>query len=104
MIISKKILIAEDDKIIALDIKKYLTSLGYSVYDVVHEGETLLKRARKDLPALIISDISLQGELDGIEAISRLSEDYKIPYIFITGYSDYKRVVEIYHLKPVAFF
>ena len=98
-----KILIAEDDSIIALDIRKYLEKLGYEISDVVCKGEELLAKARKLKPALIISDINLKGELDGIEAIARLSEYSPIPYIFVTAYDDYKRVVEIYHLEPLAF-
>lgn len=98
-----EILIAEDDSIIALDIRKYLENLGYSISDVVCKGEELLARARQNKPALIISDINLKGELDGIEAIARLSENSSIPYIFVTAYDDYKRVVEIYHLEPLAF-
>jgi DNA-binding NtrC family response regulator len=97
------ILIAEDDSIIALDIRKYLEGLGYHISDVVCRGEELLAKARMQEPALIISDINLQGELDGIEAIARLSEISAIPYIFVTAYDDYKRVVEIYHLEPLAF-
>jgi len=97
------ILIAEDDSIIALDIRKYLEGLGYNILDVVCKGEELLYKARLHKPALIISDINLKGELDGIEAIARLSEISTIPYIFVTAYDDYKRVVEIYHLEPLAF-
>ncbi len=97
------ILIAEDDSIIALDIRKYLEGLGYQISDVVCKGEELLAKARMHPPALIISDINLKGELDGIEAIARLSENSSIPYIFVTAYDDYKRVVEIYHLEPLAF-
>ena len=67
------------------------------------KGEELLAKASKLKPALIISDINLKGEIDGIEAIARLSESHSIPYIFVTAYDDYKRVVEIYHLEPLAF-
>ena len=98
-----EILIAEDDSIIALDIRKYLEGLGYNISDVVCKGEELLAKARQKKPALIISDINLKGELDGIEAIARLTESSTVPYIFVTAYDDYKRVVEIYHLEPLAF-
>ena len=100
---NNEILIAEDDNIIALDIRKYLENLGYRISDVVCRGEDLLSKARKHRPALIISDINLKGELDGIEAIARLSEITSIPYIFVTAYDDYERIVEIYHLEPLAF-
>ncbi len=99
----KKILIAEDDNIIALDIRKYLEKKGYNISDVVCKGEELLSTAIRHKPALIISDINLKGELDGIEAIARLTENIFIPYIFVTAYDDYKRVVEIYNLEPLAF-
>jgi DNA-binding NtrC family response regulator len=97
------ILIAEDSLITAVDLKISLEELGYSVSGIVCNGEELLKRVLSKKPGLIISDINLEGELDGIEAIARLTETVSIPYIFITGFPDYKRIVDIYNLKPVAF-
>lgn len=101
--LNDKILIAEDDSVIGLDIRKHLENMGFKVSGIVQKGEELLKKAKKEKPALIITDISLMGEMDGIEAIARLDEDFNIPYIFITAYDDYRRVVEIYNLKPLAF-
>ncbi len=97
------ILIAEDDFVIALDIRKYLENLGYNISNVVSRGEELLTKASEERPGLIISDINLKGELDGIEAIARLSEKISIPYIFVTAYDDYERIIEIYNLEPLAF-
>lgn len=101
--IKNEILIAEDDSIIALDLRNYLENLGYTISGTVCKGEDLLVKAKITKPGLIISDINLKGELDGIEAIARLSEKISIPFIFVTAYDDYKRVVEIYNLEPLAF-
>ena|SRR3990172_2559594 len=95
-----KILIAEDEYITAMDFKKTLLAEGFKVTAVVSTGEDLIKEIEREIPTLIISDINLRGELDGIEAIARIQEQHSIPFIYITAYKDFKRVVEIYNLKP----
>ncbi len=98
-----KILIAEDEQITAMDFKRTLQELGYNVIAVVSSGEALVQEIEKEIPTLIISDINLRGELDGIEAIARIQERHKVPFIYITAYKDYKRVVEIYNLNPYEY-
>ncbi len=53
-------------------------------------------------PSLIITDINLNGQLDGIEAIARLESNYKIPYIFITAFDDFSRLITSYYLNPIS--
>ncbi len=100
----RKILICEDELITAINIKQFLEKKDFFVYDPVTSGRELMERATDYFPSLIISDITLKGELDGIEAISRISELVKIPYIFITGYPEYMSLIDSYFLKPVNTF
>ena len=81
---SMKILIAEVDTKIVSQLKNYLVPLGHKVYPAVARGEDLMEQVKLLNPSLIITDINLNGQLDGIEAIARLESIYKIPYIFIT--------------------
>jgi two-component system, cell cycle sensor histidine kinase and response regulator CckA len=98
----KTILIAEPDLVVASDIKKYLESLNFKVHPIVFKGEDLIDMAKMLDPSLIITDINLLGQLDGIEAIARLEGKNKIPYIFIIASDDYSRLVDSYYLNPVS--
>lgn len=92
----KSILIVEDELIIALMIEKMIHNLGHSVLDKVTTGEDAIQIAEKQQPDIILMDIRLQGEMDGIEAMSRIRKHSDVPVIFITGNSDatYRKRVE----------
>jgi CheY-like chemotaxis protein len=62
------ILVVEDDGIVALDIDSRLRSLGYSVSEIVSSGEEAVKKVQENKPDLVLMDIILKGEMDGIEA------------------------------------
>ncbi len=82
------VMIAEDELIVALDIKNTLISLGYKVTSIVASGEELLLKVPNEKPCLILLDISLSGKINGIECADILNKNYNIPYIFLSGYSD----------------
>ncbi|HEX9741094.1 MAG TPA: response regulator, partial [Ignavibacteriaceae bacterium] len=82
-----KILIAENENIIAIDIKNTLHRIGFEVLDIVSSGDEVLRRVREEVPDLILMDISLDGALDGIETAEVLSAKYDIPVIYLTGIS-----------------
>ncbi|MEJ2617256.1 MAG: response regulator, partial [Ignavibacteriaceae bacterium] len=86
------ILIAEVDTKIVNQLENYLIPLGHKVYPTVTCGEDLMEQVKILNPSLIITDINLHGQLDGIEAIARLESIYKIPYIFITAFDDFSRL------------
>ena len=99
---SMTILIAEVDTEIVSQLENLLVSLGHEVYPAVASGEALMQQAKLLHPSLIITDINLNGQLDGIEAIARLESRYKIPYIFITAFDDFSRLINSYYLEPVS--
>ncbi len=94
------VLLGEDDLITAKCIKSSIEKNGFKIIRIVESGEELISSALYECPSLIITDISLKGQLDGIEAMSRISEMREIPYIFITGYSDYFSLIKSYNLHP----
>ena len=96
------ILIAEVDTEIVSQLENLLVSLGHEVYPAVASGEALMQQAKLLHPSLIITDINLNGQVDGIEAIARLESCYKIPYIFITAFDDFSRLINSYYLEPVS--
>lgn len=106
---SIKILIVEDESIIALDIKSILLRLGYSVTGIVISGAECLNIIQKELPDLILMDIKLKGDMDGIETANIVKKEYDIPVVFITAHSDRSslqraKVTEPYGyiVKPVS--
>lgn len=85
---SAKIMIVEDEFIIAEDIKGVLIRLGYSVVGIAFTGTTALKKIEESLPDLVLMDIMLKGDMDGIEVASLIKEKFNIPVIYLTAYTD----------------
>lgn len=85
---SKKVLIVEDEMIIALLLERMVRNLGHKVMDKVVSGEEAISVVQKQQPDLILMDIRLQGEIDGIEAMARIHETSDIPVIYISGNTD----------------
>ncbi len=103
----ERIMIVEDESIVAMGIKHKLEELGYNVVGVVATGEKAVETALKIEPDLILMDIVLKGDMDGIDAAQKIHNQLDIPIIYITAYSDEEvlkraRITEPYGyiLKP----
>ena len=83
-----EILIVEDEGITALAVKHKLERLGYSVLAVESSGKGAIEKTRQLKPDLILMDIMLKGEIDGIETTDRINKDFNIPIIYLTAYSE----------------
>jgi signal transduction histidine kinase len=82
------ILVVEDESVTAMEIQASLERMGHSVVGVVNSGEKAIKKAEEAEPDLIMMDIHIKGEMDGIETASRIRSRAPIPVIFITAYAD----------------
>ncbi len=85
-----RILVVEDEIIVAMDIANTLRSLGHEVTDTVPSGEQAITSAKDNKPDVILMDIALKGEMDGIQAAEQIRAQYSIPVIFLTAYADEK--------------
>lgn len=83
-----KILIVEDEIIIAMDIQYTLESLGYKVSGVVSSGEESIEKASQTYPDLVLMDVKLKGSMDGIRAAEEIYERFGIPIVYLTAYGD----------------
>ena len=83
-----RILIAEDQKITAMHLKISLQGFGYEVVGTVSTGAEAIQRANETKPDLILMDIRLDGDLDGIETARAIRERHDIPIVYVTAYSD----------------
>lgn len=106
----KTVMIVEDDLILNLLYESYLEKLGYDAEGELVYGKTAIEVAKKIQPDLILMDISLEGEIDGIEAMKKIREFSDVPVIYITGNSDpyhVQRAKETgyvdYLVKPIEF-
>ena len=83
-----KILIVEDDGIIGRHIQNTLQKLGYQVLDVVSTGDKAIKTSSEEHPDLVLMDINLEGELDGVDAAGQIYGRFGIPVIYLTAFAD----------------
>ncbi|RZB30778.1 MAG: hypothetical protein SRB1_03058 [Desulfobacteraceae bacterium Eth-SRB1] len=84
----KRILIVEDETMIAKDIESKLRNLGYEPLPIVRSGEEAVEKAGKLMPDLILMDIILDETMDGIEAAGQIKTRFNIPVVYLTAYSD----------------
>jgi CheY-like chemotaxis protein len=90
-----KIMIVEDENIIALDIRSMLEDLGYLVSDIVSSGEESIQKASKKKPDLVLMDIKLKGRIDGVSAGEEIYRQFRIPIVYLTAYSDQATIKRI---------
>ena len=83
-----KILIVEDESILALGLKKKLENLEYSVTDIAASGIETFNKVSANKPDLILMDIVIKGDIDGIETAAELNKTESIPVIYLTAYAD----------------
>lgn len=83
-----KILVVEDERIVALDIKNSLQELGYEVTGIASSGEDAIQKTIETNPDLVLMDIFLKGDLDGVEAAEEIRRSFNIPVVYLTAYSD----------------
>ena len=98
-----KILIVEDEALIALDLKIRLTNWGYTVLGQVFSAEEALKMLERTSPDLVLMDIVLQGKMDGIEAAEIIHSRWGIPVIFTTAYADLDRIERAKLTQPFGY-
>jgi CheY-like chemotaxis protein len=93
---NKRILIVEDEGILALMLEQMVTQMQHEVVDKVSTGKEAINQALSMKPDIVLMDINLKGEIDGIEAASAIQEKSDIPVIYITGNTDsmYKERLE----------
>ena len=84
---ASRILVAEDEAIIALDLKEKLETIGYTVVDVAATGEDACALADRHRPDLVLMDIMMPGRMDGAEAAASIQESYNIPSVYLTAFA-----------------
>jgi CheY-like chemotaxis protein len=81
-----QILIVEDERIIAADIRQRLTQMGYTVLATASSGLDAIEKAQALGPTLVLMDIKLEGAMDGVEAGKYIQAHCQIPVVYMTAY------------------
>ncbi|MFO8063688.1 MAG: response regulator [Spirochaetia bacterium] len=99
---SVRLLVVEDEVLIAMQLRRNLESHGYYVYKPVTNAKAAIDSAEAQKPDVVLMDIRLPGEMDGIDAAREIGTRHNIPVIFVTGYSDPDMVARARAVNPLA--
>lgn len=100
---SKKILVVEDEAIVAKDIEVCLKKIGYEVIGTFSKGEKVIPAIENDRPDLVLMDIMLAGDMTGIDVSTKIKERYDIPVVFLTAYADEKTISKAKVTEPYGY-
>lgn len=98
-----KILVVEDEALIAMDICEKLTEMGYNVVKTADNGADAVKFAEELKPHIVLMDIVLKGKMDGIEAAELIWENFRIPALFLTAYNSESVIQRARKFNPLDF-
>lgn len=97
------ILIVEDEPLIAEDISDTLQEAGYGIAGIAHNADAAIKILKTAAPSLALLDINIDGHIDGLMLAKIINSDFKVPFIFLTSFTDEKTLNEVKQLKPFGF-
>ncbi|MFA4826146.1 MAG: response regulator [Methanoregula sp.] len=98
-----RILVVEDELLVADDLREILTGSGYEVVGIVNSGTGAIRLAGEHHPNLVLMDINLNGEMDGITAASEIRSRWSIPVIYATAYATRSIVDRAKKTDPFGF-
>jgi PAS domain S-box-containing protein len=102
MIESKRVLVVEDESIVALEIQDRLMGFGYLAI-IASSGEEAIKKAVEFHPDIVLMDVMLKGGMDGIEAAGRIKKSMDIPIVYLTAYSDENTLQRAKNTQPFGY-
>ncbi|HXI55754.1 MAG TPA: diguanylate cyclase [Polyangia bacterium] len=97
---AKRILVVEDERIIARDICKTLEEMGYVVCGTARSSNEALDQAAAHRPALVLMDIRIAGQMDGVEAAAEIKRRHQVPIVFLTGNTDESTLQRAFRSQP----
>lgn len=98
-----RILVVEDESIVAFNLQQRLEQMGYDVPAVAVSGEESIEMVSRLMPDLVLMDIHIQGDMDGIEVASRLQETHSVPVIYLTAYSEDSTLERARKTRPYGY-
>ena len=99
----ERILVAEDEGLVALSLKNSLENLGYEVPATASTGEEVMRKIDEVSPDLILMDIRLKGGIDGIEVANQIRKTSKVPVVYLTAHSDERTLARAKLSEPFGY-
>jgi response regulator RpfG family c-di-GMP phosphodiesterase len=100
---SEKIMVVEDEWVVADQLCRDLKDLGYTVCSTASTGDEAIRKVKADSPDLILMDIVLKGKMNGIEAAERINSQFKIPVIYLTAYTNQEYIERAKQTNPFGY-
>ena len=97
---ARRILIVEDQRLVAADLENTLKKLGYVVVGNVSSGEDAISTSDQARPELVLMDVRLRGEMDGIHAAEIIRDQFNVPVVFLTAYADEETILRAKKTTP----
>jgi two-component system response regulator LytT len=101
--LSPRILIVEDEPFIAENLQEMLGIFGYENTEIANSANQAIKSIKTSRPDLVLLDVKIKGDQDGIELGGIIHDQYKLPFVYITSYSDKETVNRAKHTQPLGF-
>ncbi len=98
-----RVLIVEDEPLIAEDIKEILSSIDFVVSGLAYDALDALRELRTNTPDIVMLDINLSSEKDGIDIATIINQEYQIPFVFLTSYADRATLSRAKHTRPMGY-
>ena len=98
-----RILIVEDEAVVALDIERRVTGLGYTIVATTDSAEEAIELAERERPDLVLMDIRLRGLMDGIEAGRQIRNEWRIPVVYLTAHADEPTLARAKETAPFGY-
>ncbi len=98
-----KILIVEDEPLVAEDIAGHLSSMDFTVTGIAYDGEQALEMLKANLPDAVLLDITLGTDIDGIAVAHEINSKYAIPFVFLTSHSDRGTIERVKETRPAGY-
>ena len=97
------IMVVEDEGVVSIDIRNMLKNAGYGIAAVAFQGDEAIRKAEQSSPDLVLMDIGLKGDIDGIEAAKKIRDRFRIPVVFLTGFADEATMSKAKEADPSGF-
>ena len=98
-----RVLIIEDEPLIAEDIAACLEEVGYFISGIAFNSERALLELAHNAPDIVMLDINLNSEMDGVQIAEHINQQYKLPFVFLTSYSDKATIDRVKHTRPMGY-
>ena len=98
-----RVLVVEDEPLIAEDIRETLDSIDFQVSGVAYNSEAALSELEQNAPDIVLLDVNLGSEKDGIEIAEIINQRYNLPFIYLTSYADRATIDRAKHTRPMGY-